>query len=148
MKNKFNPEIFNSYIKFIKTTPELFLQEEEANRKFLKNFKAAVSRSKKSGTKFPNQQEVVQETVTPKKRGRPRKIATEQPTTQANPNFQNIIKEGYDVLKESSKSTPLAQLDSTMHNILNASESLGGITRGQGDSLKRKFKVFDLRIRA
>lgn len=141
---KNNPEIFNSYIKFTKTNPEVFLQEEEANRKFLKNFKAAVSRSKKSGTKFPDQQEALQDTITPKKRGRPKKITAEQSPTEVNPELQDIIKQGYNIKKESSKNTPLSQLDSTMHNILNASESLGGITRGQGDPLKRKFKVFDV----
>jgi len=48
------------------------------------------------------------------------------------------------MLKEQSLSNPLGRLDTIMHNILNASENLGGITRVDGPELKRKFKMFDI----
>jgi LysM repeat protein len=48
------------------------------------------------------------------------------------------------VLEIQATVNPLGQMDAVMHNILKASENLGKVTRGKGDSLKTKFKLFDI----
>jgi hypothetical protein len=58
--------------------------------------------------------------------------------------IQAILAAANEALEEKAKINPLGQLDAMMHNILNASEDLGKVTRGQGTDLQRKFKIFDI----
>jgi hypothetical protein len=150
-----NPEILQNYVKHVQNIPESSIQTSNIispeEKKFVANLKASLTRASKKPDYVPQTVEsAVAELNAPVKkgRGRPKKAVTVAPADLDTPENLKAIEEAQamakQVMQESAAENPLTKLDVMMHNILNASESLGGITRGQGTDLKRKFKVFDV----
>jgi hypothetical protein len=138
-------DVLNKYLKQANSIDDEVLQNSdiltEYEKKFFSGLKNSRTRKMKKGEEIVPDSELEEtlkslkkEKVKPKKSGK--KITDED--------LEEIKKEATSILKEKSTVSPLGRLDAVMHEILNASENLGGLTRADGSNLKRKFKMFDI----
>lgn len=129
---------------------KILSQQEQAEiSAWLKQMKSQASKADKKLTPEMRKQaeKEFNKTVGSLKRmkDRPEKdISSAVEKISSEESIQDILQAANDMLAEKAKLNPLGQLDSMMHNILNASEDLGKVTRGKGTELQRKFKVFDV----
>ena len=148
MALKDSPETSDLYKKYIQEIPDSALETSDAlspdEKKFFKNLKASITRKSKTPEFKKQQDEMYQEALKEAKKRRITKIKTKEMKPDEAPMYEDLKKEIQGIMQDAASNNPLAKLDVMMHNILNASESLGGVTRGEGTALKRKFKVFDV----
>lgn len=140
---KDNPSMLAEYEKYVSNLTEEALKNSDVltpyEKKFMAGLKRSVTAKRKRGEGITPEE--IKKTISNLNRGRPRKAPKEKPVK---PSEVADIEYALQFIKESSLSNPLGRLDTIMHNILNASENLGGITRVDGPELKRKFKMFDI----
>lgn len=145
---KDSPETLDLFKKYIQQIPESTLETSDAlspeEKKFFTNLKASLTRKSKSPEFVEQQQELYQEALKEVKKGKTKKTKTKEMKPSEAGIYEDLKKEIQAIMQDAASNNPLAKLDAMMHNILNASESLGGVTRGEGTALKRKFKVFDV----
>jgi hypothetical protein len=148
MALKDSPETSDLYKKYIQEIPDSALETSDAlspdEKKFFTNLKASITRKSKTPEFKKQQDEMYQEALKEVKKRRTTKIKTKEMKPDEAPMYEDLKKEIQGIMQDAASNNPLAKLDVMMHNILNASESLGGVTRGEGTALKRKFKVFDV----
>ena len=152
-----NPEFSDLYKRYLSSFDEnqlqnskiLAKQEQDQVASWLKQMRSSSTRAKNKMT--PEMQKESQKEFNKavgslkRMKDRPEKsaeAAIEKITNKED--IQNILESINEVLEERAKLNPIGQLDAMMHNILNASEDLGKVTRGQGTDLQRKFKIFDI----
>lgn len=153
---KESPEYLDIYKRYISAIPEqelinsevLARAEQEELKKFIKQIKSSLTRDIKKRT--PEQQKVLDKELS-KNLGALKRRKDRSP--EGLESFVNelpqedlglILGESLNILEGKASVNPLGQLDAIMHNILNASENLGKVTRGKGTELSRKFKIFDV----
>lgn len=147
---KDNPSMLSQYEKYVANLTDEALEKSEIlsqyEKEYLKRIKGFQRKQKlgkvEDGEKL--KKEAIKE-LDKKPRGRPKKIVAEKPLSpEENQQWLDILQDIKGQMKAMSLANPLGRLDTIMHNILNASESLGGITRVDGPGLKRKFRMFDI----
>jgi hypothetical protein len=144
---KDNQSMLSEYEKYVSKLTDEALENSDVLTQYEKNFLAGLKRSVTAKQKRGEglTEEEFKKTIGDLRRGRPKKAPKEKPVKPSEvKDIEYALKEAKGMLKEKSLSNPLGRLDTIMHNILNASESLGGITRVDGPELKRKFKMFDI----
>jgi hypothetical protein len=146
---KENSGLRSLYEKFVSKIDDALLENSDVLTPYEKKFFAGLKRSVKAKGKKGIPSESLEDALKEagkKPRGRKAKPFEEKPikSKKEAEDIEYAIAQAKSILKQKSMTNPLGRLDAIMHQILNASESLGGITRMDGDNLKRKFKVFDV----
>lgn len=149
------PEYMDIYKKYISSIPDeelanseiLAKQEQEQLKKWMTGMKSSLTKSKKKMT--PEEAKALQKeqnlALGSLKRIKKEPESIESAINRLPEEDVNLIREEINnILEQKAAINPLGQMDSIMHNILNASENLGKVTRGQGTELSRKFKLFDV----
>jgi hypothetical protein len=151
-----SPEYLDIYKRYISALPEqelinsevLAKAEQEELKKWVKQAKTSLTKESKKRT--PEQQKSINKefnrAVGGLKRAKDKQPKSMESFLEELPqeDVDTILQEAMGVLEDKAAVNPLGQLDAVMHNVLNASENLGKVTRGKGTDVSRKFKLFDV----
>ena len=151
-----SPEFLETYKKYISALPEqellnsevLAKTEQEELKRWSKQIKSNLTRDIKK--RNPEQEKILtkelNKTIGSLKRTKDKQLPALEDLIEKSPkeDIDLLMEEAMRVLEEKASVNPLGQLDSIMHNVLNASENLGKVTRGKGTDVSRKFKLFDV----
>lgn len=137
--------LYNRYKKYVQRTSSDLLENSDILTDEEKKLFAILGKEIKKKTTSPEAMEKKVEKYLREKnkfaRGRPSKAKKQESLTKDIEILEGLKKP---LQQEAKIISPLGRLDSTMHNILNASETLGGITRGNKLELDRVFKIYDI----
>lgn len=150
-----NPELKKSYLTYVKNIADS-LEDSPILSEYEKKFFAGLKKSKTSKDKkfisqgispdeqYLSEMESAKKELAKKKRGRPGLTPEEKLEKTLDKYGEEGISDILAEIKDISKQNPLGQLDTVMHHILNASETLGVKVPSNKDPLARKFKIFDI----
>ena len=148
-----DPEMYNLYKRYLGALPEdeilkskeLSVQEQEEAVNFMKKLKQQYSKLQKKKTPeiLKEDQKLINKQMGALKRTKDKTPKSLEDLELEEADIAMLSEEIANIMQEKAALNPLGMMDAMMHNILNASENLGGITRGRTSELKRVFKVLE-----
>lgn len=148
-----NPEMYELYKRYLGALPEnellnskqLSLQEEAEAVDFLKKLKRDYNKAQKKKTPemLKEEQKLQNRQLGALKRTKDKTFKTADEALATQEDVDLVSDEIFKIMEDKASINPLGAMDTMMHNILKASEDLGGVTRGGTSELKRIFKVLE-----